>query len=160
MRATPPSAARYGAVLSCGTVLLDSGGRVLLAHATETSHWDIPKGQREIDEAERDTALRELFEETGIALAPERLLTLGRFAYRPDKELSLFAARLRDTETDLSRCICTSMFPSRATGASIPEMDAFRWVEPAEVARYASRSLARVFATTLSLAELHRRLAH
>ncbi len=144
--------------LSCGVVLLDPDGRVLLAHATETTHWDIPKGARDEGEAERDAALRELVEETGIVLAPERLIDLGRFVYRNDKDLYLFAARLAGAETDLAACVCTSMFPSRATGNSIPEMDAFRWVEVSEVACYASRSLAKVFATTLSLVELHRRL--
>lgn len=29
--------------LSCGLVLLNEDGDVLLAHATETRHWDIPK---------------------------------------------------------------------------------------------------------------------
>ncbi len=41
----------------------------------------------------------------------------------------------------------------------IPEMDAYRWVTPAEVDQYASRSLARLFQTTLSLTELHHTLA-
>ena len=47
-------------VVSCGVVLLDPHGRVLLAHATETSHWDIPKGHGEEGEAPHLTALREL----------------------------------------------------------------------------------------------------
>ncbi|RDU96933.1 NUDIX hydrolase [Trinickia dinghuensis] len=144
--------------VSCGVVLLDRDGRVLLAHATETSHWDIPKGQGDPGETPIDAALRELREETGVVLAPERLRDLGRFAYRPEKDLHLFAVRVRDGEVDHSRCVCTSMFPSRRTGAPIPEMDAFRWVEPGEVGRFASHSLARLFATTLSLAELHRTL--
>jgi hypothetical protein len=38
----------------------------------------------------------------------------------------------------------------------IPEMDAFRWAAPDDVEHYASRSLTRLFQTTLSLAELHR----
>ncbi|ACR29327.1 NUDIX hydrolase [Burkholderia glumae] len=149
---------RAARALSCGTVLLDPAGRLLLAHATETSHWDIPKGHIDPGESERDAALRELFEETGIALAPARLVDLGRFAYRSDKDLYLFAARLREDETDLSACLCTSMFPSRTTGASIPEMDAFRWVAIEEVARYASRGLTRLFSSALSLADLHRQL--
>ncbi|WP_206999804.1 NUDIX hydrolase [Trinickia mobilis] len=145
-------------VTSCGVVLLDCDGRVLLAHATDTTHWDIPKGHGEEGEAPIAAALRELVEETSIVLAPERLKDLGRFVYRRDKDLHLFAARATDDELDLSRCVCTSMFPRRSDGVMIPEMDAFRWVEPAEVGRYASRSLFRLFQTTLSLVELHRSL--
>src|SRR5579864_316992 len=145
-------------VVSCGIVLLDPDGRVLLAHATETTHWDIPKGHGEEGEAPHITALRELVEETGIALAPERLKDLGLFVYRRDKDLHLFAARAGDGEIDLAQCICTSMFPRRFDGTPIPEMDDYRWCAPDEVERYASRSLTRLFQTTLSLAELHRTL--
>ncbi|WP_206952675.1 NUDIX hydrolase [Trinickia acidisoli] len=144
--------------ISCGVILLDAGGRVLLAHATETTHWDIPKGQPDPGEMPIDAALRELREETGITLAPPRLKELGRFAYRRDKDLHLFAARVEDGEVDLARCVCTSLFPSRRDGTPIPEMDAFRWAAPDAVGRYASGSLARLFATTLSLTELHRTL--
>jgi 8-oxo-dGTP pyrophosphatase MutT (NUDIX family) len=135
--------------------LLDPDGRVLLAHATETSHWDIPKGQGEEGEAPHLTALREMEEETGIVVAAQRLKDLGLFVYRRDKDLHLFAARALADELDLTRCTCTSMFPRRSDGTMIPEMDAFRWAAPHEVERYASRSLARLFQTTLSLAELH-----
>lgn len=145
-------------VISCGVVLLDADGRVFLAHATETSHWDIPKGHGEEGEAAHVTALRELVEETGIVLAPERLKDLGLFVYRRDKDLHLFAARVRDGEVDLAKCTCTSMFPRRSDGTMIPEMDAYRWAATDEVERYASRSLTRLFQTTLSLAELHHTL--
>jgi hypothetical protein len=37
-------------------------------------------------------------------------------------------------------------------------MDDYRWASIDEVPRYASRSLTRLFETTLSLAELHRSL--
>jgi 8-oxo-dGTP pyrophosphatase MutT (NUDIX family) len=144
--------------VSCGVILLDSKGRVLLAHATDTTHWDIPKGQGEEGEAPIDAALRELREETGIVLAPERLKDLGRFPYRRDKDLHLFAARVADDEADPAKCVCTSMFPSRKDGSMIPEMDAFRWVTHVELPRYASSSLTRLFEATLSLAELHRSL--
>jgi 8-oxo-dGTP pyrophosphatase MutT (NUDIX family) len=144
--------------VSCGVVLLDPAGRVLLAHATETTHWDIPKGQGEEGEAPHATALREMEEETGLAVRPERLKDLGLFAYRRDKDLHLFAARAREDELDLTRCTCTSMFPRRSDGTMIPEMDAFRWAAPDEVEHYASRSLTRLFQTTLSLAELHQSL--
>ncbi|RQR27674.1 NUDIX hydrolase [Burkholderia sp. Bp9142] len=144
--------------VSCGVVILDGAGQVFLAHATDTTHWDIPKGQGEPGESPAEAALRELREETGIVFALERLLDLGRFAYRHDKELHLFAVRVADDEVDLAHCTCTSLFPSRRDGSLIPEMDAYRWTAPADIDAYASRSLARVFRTTLPLADLHRRL--
>ncbi|SFJ15903.1 Predicted NTP pyrophosphohydrolase, NUDIX family [Paraburkholderia megapolitana] len=154
-RLVPSMSAR---IVSCGVVLLDPDGRVLLAHATDTSHWDIPKGHGEEGEVPHVTALRELVEETGIVLDVERLKDLGRFVYRRDKDLHLFGARARDHELDLSVCVCTSMFPRRSDGTMIPEMDAYRWVAHDEVERYASRSLTRLFQTTLLLPELHRTL--
>jgi 8-oxo-dGTP pyrophosphatase MutT (NUDIX family) len=145
-------------VVSCGVVLLDPQGRVLLAHATETSHWDIPKGHGEEGEAPHVTALREMVEETGVAISADRLKDLGLFVYRRDKDLHLFAARAKESELDLTHCVCTSLFPRRSDGTMIPEMDAYRWAAPHEVEQYASRSLARLFQTTLSLAELHQKL--
>ncbi|MGF6534378.1 8-oxo-dGTP pyrophosphatase MutT (NUDIX family) [Paraburkholderia sp. GAS33] len=145
-------------IVSCGIVLLDPHGRVLLAHATETSHWDIPKGHGEEGEAPHVTALREMVEETALVIDAGRLKDLGLFVYRRDKDLHLFAARAHDDELDLTRCVCTSMFPRRSDGKLIPEMDAYRWAAPDEVERYASRSLTRLFQTTLSLAELHHTL--
>ncbi|WP_175782195.1 NUDIX hydrolase [Burkholderia anthina] len=144
--------------VSCGIVILDAAGRVFLAHATDTTHWDIPKGQGEPGETPVDAALRELREETGLEFAPARLRDLGRFAYRHDKDLHLFAVQVADDEIDPAHCTCTSLFPSRRDGSLIPEMDAYRWTAPGDVDAYASRSLARLFRTTLSLAELHRQL--
>jgi 8-oxo-dGTP pyrophosphatase MutT (NUDIX family) len=145
-------------IVSCGIVLLDPDGRLLLAHATETSHWDIPKGQGEDGEAPHVTALREMVEETGIALEAGRLTDLGLFVYRRDKDLHLFAARAATGELDLSSCTCTSLFPRYSDGTMIPEMDAYRWATLDEIPKYASRSLTRLFQTTLSLVDLHRTL--
>lgn len=145
-------------IVSCGIVLLDPDGRLLLAHATGTNHWDIPKGHGEEGESYAQSALREMVEETGLSLEASRLVDLGRFVYRRDKDLYLFAARAAGDELDLSRCTCTSLFPRHGDGVMIPEMDAYRWTLPAELDRFASRSLARLFQTTLSLAELHRKL--
>ncbi|CAG9264478.1 NUDIX domain-containing protein [Paraburkholderia unamae] len=147
-----------GKIVSCGIVLLDPEGRVLLAHATGTNHWDIPKGQGEPGETQVQSARREMVEETGIDVMASRLVDLGRYAYRRDKDLHLFAARASADELDLSRCVCVSLFPRREDGVMIPEMDAWRWTAPRDVEHYASRSLTRLFDTTLSLAELHRTL--
>ncbi|WP_244825700.1 NUDIX hydrolase [Caballeronia sp. TF1N1] len=141
--------------VSCGVVILNPQGDVLLCHATETTHWDVPKGQGDPGEAPIDAALRELREETGIVLPAARLKDLGRFVYRRDKDLHLFAVRVSDDEVKLEDCVCESYFPRYSDGTMIPEMDGYRWVSPADVDSFASRSLAKLFQTTLSLAELH-----
>jgi 8-oxo-dGTP pyrophosphatase MutT (NUDIX family) len=143
---------------SCGVVMLNEHGNVLLCHATETNHWDIPKGQPDPGETPLDAALRETREETGIELDAQEVIELGVFAYRSDKDLHLFAARTTTARVDVAQCVCTCLFPSYRTGRMIPEMDDFRWVEPQEVDRYASGSLARLFAARLSLTDLHRQL--
>jgi len=144
--------------LSCGLVLLNEDGDVLLAHATETRHWDIPKGAPDPGEDHRDTALRETREETGLVLDSHALIELGRFPYRRDKELHLFATRVRRAEVALNTLTCTSMFNSYHTGRLIPEMDAYRWATADEVPKYASQSLTRLFAQTLTLASIDARL--
>lgn len=91
-------------------------------------------------------------------LAAERLKDLGRFVYRRDKDLHLFAVRVSDDEVKIENCVCESYFPRYSDGTMIPKMDNFRWVDPLDVDCFASRSLARLFQTTLSLAELHETL--
>ncbi|CAL8473446.1 NUDIX hydrolase [Caballeronia novacaledonica] len=144
--------------VSCGVVILNGQGDVLLCHATETTHWDVPKGAADPGESPREAALRELVEETGIVLPAGRLKDLGRFVYRRDKDLHLFAVRVGEDEVQIENCVCESYFPRYSDGTMIPEMDAYRWVSPADVDTFASRSLARLFQTTLSLVELHEML--
>jgi 8-oxo-dGTP pyrophosphatase MutT (NUDIX family) len=144
--------------ISCGVVVLNEHGWLLLCHATETEHWDIPKGLGEAGERPLDTALREMQEETGLAPQPGRLKDLGVVPYRSDKDLHLFTVRMSSAEVNIDECTCHSMFPSYRTGRMIPEMDAFRWVEADAVGDYASGSLARLFANRVSLAALHAEL--
>ncbi len=144
--------------LSCGLVLLNEDAEVLLAHATETHHWDIPKGAPEPGESDRDAALRETREETGLVLDAGTLIELGRFALRRGKDVHLFAARLCRADVSLDALGCTSMFTSYRSGRLLPEMDAYRWASADDVPHYASQSLARLFALALPLAEIHARL--
>jgi 8-oxo-dGTP diphosphatase len=58
-----------------GLVWRRSGGRVelLVVHRPRYGDWSFPKGKRDGDERDRDTALREVREETGLRcrLGPE-----------------------------------------------------------------------------------------
>lgn len=144
--------------LSCAVLLLDGPGQLLLCHVTGTRWWDVPKGLQDPGETPRQTAVRELAEETGLVLEPDVLLDLGRIAYRPGKDLHLFAARRAAGEMDPARCRCSSHFTDRRTGRLRPEVDAYAWVPFAEVALRCAPSMGKVLGETVPLADVLRRL--
>ena len=112
-------------LLSCGILVLDRDGELLLGHASGSSRWDIPKGVSEVGESPSETALRETAEETGLALAREGLLDLGRQSYLRQKDLHLFAVLIE--RIDPQRCRCATLFRD-ARGRMRPEFDAHAWV--------------------------------
>lgn len=114
-------------VLSCG-ILIESPAGWLLAHASRTPRWDIPKGKIEPGEKPVEAALRETREEIGIDLewAREMMVDLGRHSYLPKKDLHLFHLVL-DHALDLAGCVCTT-YVELPDGERIPETDDYEWV--------------------------------
>ena len=144
--------------LSCAVLLLEEPGRLLLCHVTGTRWWDVPKGLQEPGETPRQAALRELAEETCLVLPPAALLDLGRLAYRPGKDLHLFASRPDAGTADPALCRCSSHFTDPRTGRVRPEVDAYAWVPFAEIAGRCAGNMARVLTETLRLPDILRRL--
>ncbi len=142
-------------VLSCGILVLDDRDELLLCHATGTSRWDIPKGRREPGESEIEAAIRETAEESGLRFTPQVLLDLGRFRYRPGKDLHLFATR--SEHVDPARCSCSTQFRD-ARGRLVPEMDGYAWVAFDEVPRRCAKNMTTLLTRTLSLHEVSARL--
>ena len=140
---------------SHGTLLIAADGELLLCHATGARHWDIPKGMADPGETSVQTALREAREECGLDLDPLAFSDLGRFTYRPDKDLWLHAALIE--RVDASQCVCSTFFTDRR-GRRLPEMDAFRWVPFVDVAALCAKSMAVVLTSKLSLPEVLERL--
>ena len=134
--------------LSSGILVLNPHGELLLCHATGTLVWDIPKGGADAGESTLATALRETAEETGLRFAPEELLDLGHFSYRPSKDLHLYAA-LRE-RIDPRQCHCSSHFTD-LWGRRRPEMDAYEWITFERVHRRCARRMAEVLTQRLSL---------
>jgi len=141
--------------VSHGTLVMNAGAELLLCHATGAKHWDIPKGMATADESSAVAAVREAHEECGVRLDPERLEALGRFAYRPDKDLSLHAALIE--RIDPAECVCSTFFIDR-WGRRRPEMDAFRWAAFDEVPTLCARSMALVLTQKVPLAAVLARL--
>jgi 8-oxo-dGTP pyrophosphatase MutT (NUDIX family) len=127
--------------ISCGVIVTD-GDRVLLGHATRSPRWDIPKGQAEPGESLVDAAVRELEEETGLAVTEAELRPLGVHAYLRDKDLALFVWR-RTEMPALDTLICRSTF-ALPGGAIVPEFDRFGVFAWEEALGRVGKNMARV----------------
>ena len=121
--------------VSCGTLVVDGAGRLLLCHVTGTRNWDIPKGLQDPGEDTLRAAMRELREEAGLVYPAARFAELGRYAYRRDKSLHLYRLDVGDELPTLDTLACTSFFPHRLTGKPTPEADGYRWAAREDVAR-------------------------
>jgi putative (di)nucleoside polyphosphate hydrolase len=120
---------------SCGTLVLNHKGELLLCHVTDTANWDIPKGLQDPGESALEAAMRELGEEAGACFAAERFEDLGVFDYRRDKRLHLFKVDAGDELGALEQLKCSSFFPHQRTGVMTPETDGFRWARREEISQ-------------------------
>jgi 8-oxo-dGTP pyrophosphatase MutT (NUDIX family) len=112
---------------SCGTLIVNNRGEILLCHVTGTRNWDIPKGMQDSGESTLEAARRELYEEAGLALDAAEFEDLGCFDYRRDKRLHLYKVRAPADMDSLDHLVCTSHFLHEVTGKETPEVDGFRW---------------------------------
>jgi 8-oxo-dGTP pyrophosphatase MutT (NUDIX family) len=112
---------------SCGTLIVNKRGEVLLCHVTGTRNWDIPKGMQDPGESTLEAARRELYEEAGLALDAAEFEDMGSFDYRRDKRLHLYKVRAPADMDSLDHLVCTSHFLHEVTGKETPEVDGFRW---------------------------------
>ena len=129
---------------SCGVIVTD-GERILLGHATRSPRWDIPKGVAEWGEGFTAAAARELFEETGLTVAPDELTELGVYSYLRGKDLALFAWVMPQLP-DPQSLTCTSRF-ALADGTLLPEFDRFGLFLWDEALTRVGKNMARVLAS-------------
>ena len=135
---------RHDLPVSCGTVVINSAGQVLLCHVTGHDLWDLPKGMQEEGEPAIHSARRELHEETGLEFAEDLFVELGCFDFRPDKRLHLFRVHAPASLMDISHLICVSHFIHPDTGEPTPEMDGFMWASRDDVKRRCGPNMQRV----------------
>lgn len=130
--------------VSCGTLVFNDRGELLLCHVTGYDLWDLPKGMQEPGEPAVKTAKRELHEETGLEFAEELFAEIGCFDFRPDKRLHLFKLDAPPEAQDIRQMHCASHFPHPVSGQPTPEMDGFRWAKREEITRLCGPNLQRV----------------
>lgn len=112
-------------VSSAAVILEDSSGRALIVKANYKSYWTFPGGIIDKGETPKEAALRETFEEVGVAVNPAVLTFVAVINRKSDEAQTyqfLFRARL--THRMLNQIVIQSS-----------ELDEFAFVTKDEVRR-------------------------
>jgi putative (di)nucleoside polyphosphate hydrolase len=110
---------------TCGVFIFDRDGKFLLCHPTGSNEkqFSIPKGLNDPGETYLETAVREVFEETGIVLKPENLKEMPEFYEYKHKNKRLKGFFTFLNKIDFDKLICTSTFLDK--GIEWPEIDKY-----------------------------------
>jgi len=96
---------------------------ILCCHPTGHRKYvmDLPKGMIDEGESPADAVVRELFEETGLAIDRSEFRDLGHWPYAKNKDIHFFYV---EREIDLHDLKCSSFFENDE-GRILPEMNGF-----------------------------------
>jgi len=130
--------------LSCGLLVLNEFGELLVGHSTGNTIWDLPKGVIDEGEDAMSCALREAKEEFGLEFATSVLTDLGRHAYYPGKDLHLFLVHTTTEETKLDDLRCTSLFEHHLSKLTLLEIDGYAWADEPLLRRRLGMSMKRL----------------
>ena len=112
-------------VPAVAAIIRDESGRVLLMQQRESGRWSLPAGAIDPGESPREAIVREVFEETGLAVSAARLLEV------------VGGADFRAEYTNGDRVEFTICVFACETSGELEAVDgeaiAFRWAEPDEV---------------------------
>jgi 8-oxo-dGTP diphosphatase len=96
-------------------IVIDGQGRALLVQRPENGRWEPPGGVLELDETFHEGVRREVKEETGLDVEPDKLTGVYK---------------------NMTRAVVALTFRCRIIGGQLttnPEAKAFRWAHPDEV---------------------------
>ncbi|WP_055566987.1 NUDIX hydrolase [Streptomyces atriruber] len=121
----PNAPAANSVVPSVTAVVRNAQGNVLLIHKTDNGLWALPGGGHDVGESVEQTVVREVAEETGIAVVVEDIVGL----YTDPQHVIAYD----DGEVRQQFSIC---FHARPVGGSLrtsSESKEVRWVSPADL---------------------------
>jgi 8-oxo-dGTP diphosphatase len=117
-----PTVAKHS--VSVAGVITDDAGRALLVRRRDNGHWEPPGGILELDESITDGLRREVREETGLEVEPERLTGVYK---------------------NMTRGIIALVFRCQVVGGTLtagPESSEFHWATSSDVRAMADEAYA------------------
>jgi 8-oxo-dGTP pyrophosphatase MutT (NUDIX family) len=135
--------------VSAGTIITDGKsvlGCVPFGQAKKAAkNLDIPKGNIDEGEIPIQAAIRECKEEAGISLRAADMEMIGKFDYKPEKQLFIFVARI--PIPPLNTLKCTSFLPH----IRAPEIVSYRIVPYQDIEEMFFRDLGPIIIKALGL---------
>ena len=119
--------------ITCGVAIFNNKNQLLIGKATNGNNWSIPKGLNENNETFEMSAIREVYEETGIDISKSKLELVGEENYKnQSKKIIMFKTYL--DYLDLNKVVCNSFFEYKIK--KLPELDKFELVTLNELHKY------------------------
>ena len=126
-------------------VISEADDRILIGHAPNVANkpnsWDFPKGHIQEGEEPITAAVRELYEETGLVIAPGDLTELNTIRYNGGT-ITFYKVYLPSIVIDLK---CNSYF--EMWGKRMPEFSKFDWVPADQLPSLLYKGLVKPFET-------------
>ena len=136
--------------ISCAVIFMTPDKKILLGHITgQNGIYDIPKGMIENNETPKNTAARELYEETGIVIDPDNLIDYGIRKYYSKKDLHVFMYHSKHI-INLQELQCTSYF-SNNKGEQLPEINGYILSSINDLSKYIRPKLLKVLQSILNI---------
>ncbi|WP_406308577.1 NUDIX domain-containing protein [Streptomyces sp. NBC_00121] len=121
-----PSAPKANSVVPSVTAIVrNDSGRLLLIHKSDNDLWALPGGGHDIGESIADTVVREVAEETGIAVKVDRVVGL----YTNPHHVIAYD----DGEVRQQFSICFRAHPVGGSLRTSSESKEVRWIDPADL---------------------------
>jgi len=126
---------------TCGIIIIQNK-KILMCHSTGNSHWDLPKGLKDENETDIQTAIRELKEETSFIVTENELEFLGTQKFNKEKFISLFKY-IGSKVFNEKEAVCNSFFIN-FKGKEMPEADAFEFFTKDEALNKSAKNMNKI----------------
>ncbi|MFC7401660.1 NUDIX domain-containing protein [Citricoccus sp. GCM10030269] len=149
-RTAMDGAGTAGKICVSAVVLHRADGLVLTVRKAGTTMFMFPGGKHELDEQPLDTAIRELAEETGLAVPPEDLQHLGAWDTPAANEDGF---ELHSEVFALVRPLASQQVPSATA-----EIEELVWMDPADPVAPGGHGIAPLLMAVFPELQRHRRV--